>query len=93
MDRITFLTKRFPVAAFCALVVVFSYAAYFLPLPGIGVLFLIAVVPSAVAIALVATTKGKSSVRSLLSQLTQWRISIKWVVIALVTALAMRLAL
>jgi membrane protease YdiL (CAAX protease family) len=54
--------------------------------------FTIVLVPAVVAIALAVASHGRSSVHALLGKLTQLRISLKWFVIAIVVACAMRLA-
>ena len=93
MNIIMSLIKRYPVAWFCALTVVLSFAAYFLPLPREVLPFLIVLVPALVSIALAGITDGRDGVRSLLGKLAQWRVSLKWVVIALILGLATRLAM
>lgn len=92
MNRITLSLRQFPVATFCLLTVLLSLASYFLPVPREALPFIFVLVPSAVALILVATTEGLAGVRRLLSKLTRWRTNPAWVLGALLLALVMRLA-
>ena len=82
--------KRFPIAIFCALTVLLSFASYLTTVPREALPFVFVLIPTLVAIALVAVTEGKVSVRALLGQLGRWRVSIRWVAGALALALADR---
>jgi uncharacterized protein len=93
MNIIKAAVKRYPVAWFCALTVVLSFAAYLLPLPREALPFLIVLVPASVSIALVGIAEGRNGIRTLLGKLAQWRVSLKWVAIALLLGLATRLAM
>ena len=93
MTSITSFLQRYPVATFCTLTILLTFATYLLPLPREALPFVMVLLPAIVAISLTAISEGSSGVRSLLSKLTQWRVSLKWVVIALATALAMRLTI
>jgi membrane protease YdiL (CAAX protease family) len=85
--------KRFPVAAFCLLTVLLSYGSYLTPIPRAALPFILVMIPALVAITLLALTEEKGAVRSLLGQLTQWRMGgPRWVLLALALALTMRLA-
>jgi membrane protease YdiL (CAAX protease family) len=84
--------KRFPVASFCVLTVALSYASYFLPIPREGLPFVFVLIPALLAIGLSAMTEGRPAVRSLLGQLTRWRVGRRWLVVAIGLGLAMRLA-
>ena len=61
--------KRFPIAILCTLTVLLSFAAYFTPIPREALPFVFVLIPTLVAIALVAVTEGKVSVRALLGQM------------------------
>lgn len=80
-------------ATFCTLTILLTFATYLLPLPREALPFVMVLIPAIIAILLVAITEGVSGVRLLLSKLTQWRISLKWLVIALAVAFAMRLTI
>jgi hypothetical protein len=81
------------VATFCTLTILLTFATYLLPLPREALPFVMVLIPAIIAISLAAITEGIPGVRSLLSKLTQWRISLKWLAIALAVALAMRLTI
>jgi uncharacterized protein len=85
--------KKHVLTIFCALTIAGSFAATLLPLPRDVVPVVILFIPALIAIALSALSDGKSGVRSLLGKLTQWRISFKWVLIAVVLAFVMRLTI
>jgi membrane protease YdiL (CAAX protease family) len=89
----SFLTHH-AVATFCTLSILLSLACYLLPIPhGEAVEFVIVLVPTLVAIVLAALIEGGPGVRSLLGKLAQWRISFKWLAIALGIAFTMRLTI
>ena len=92
MNTIMYPLKRFPIAIFCTVTVLLSYASYLTPIPREALPFAFVLIPTIVAIALVAATEGKAGVRALVGQLGRWRVGIRWVVGALGLALAMRLA-
>ena len=93
MTTIRLLINRQPVAIFCTVTVLLSFATYLLPLPRAVLPFLIVLIPASMATALTAITAGMAGVRSLLSKLGQWRIKPKWLVITLLLALGVRLAI
>jgi len=93
MTRITSFFQRYPVGIFCTLTILLSFGAYLLPLPREVVPFVMVLVPATIGILMAAITDGYQGVRSLLGQLTRWKISLKWLAIALATALVMRLVI
>jgi membrane protease YdiL (CAAX protease family) len=94
MTGIKSFLRRHSVAIFCTLTILLSFACYLLPiLHGEAVQFAIALVPTFVAIMLTSITEGGTGVHFLLGKLTQRRMSLKWLAIALAVALAMRLTI
>lgn len=93
MQTLTLLIKRHVLVIFCALTISLTFAATLLPLPSEVIPVLMVFIPTLMAIALTALSEGTVGVRSLLGKLTQWRISLKWVFIALVLALLIRLTM
>ena len=93
MNRMTSLSKQHALAIFCGLTITLTFAATLLSLPGEGVPVVIVFIPALMAIALTALTDGKAGVRALLGKLTQWRISFKWVLIAVALGFVMRLTI
>lgn len=93
MNALTSFIKRHALASFCTLTIALTFAATLLPLPGEVIPVVMVFIPALMAIALTALSEGKAGVRSLLGKLAQWRISLKWVVIALTLALMMRLTM
>lgn len=93
MNTVTSFVTRQPVALFGGLTLLLTFATYLLPLPSEVLPFLIVLLPTLIAIGLTALSEGGKGVRSLLGQLGQWRISFKWLIIALGLALLMRLAI
>ena len=93
MNMLISRIKQRALAIFCILTIALSFAATLLPLPTevipVGMVF----IPALMAICLTALSEGKTGVRLLLSKLVQWRISIKWVIIALALAFAVRLTM
>lgn len=92
MQTLTLLIKRHVLVIFCTLTISLTFAATLLPLPGEVIPVVMVFIPALMAIALTALSDGMAGVRSLLSKLAQWRISLKWVVIALALAFIIRLA-
>ena len=93
MNPIRLLINRQPVAIFCSVTILLSFAAYLLPLPRAGVPFLMVLIPAIIAMALTAITAGRAGVRALLRQVGQWRVSPQWLIIILLLALLVRLAM
>jgi membrane protease YdiL (CAAX protease family) len=93
MNRLTSRIKKHALTIFCALPITLTFAATLLPLPGEVVPVVIVFVPALIAIALSALSDGKAGVRSLLGKLTQWRISLKWVLMAVALGFVMRLTI
>ena len=85
--------KQHALAIFCTITIVLTFAATRLPLPGEAIPVVIVFIPALMSILLTALSEGKAGVRSLLAKLAQWRISLKWVVIALALALVIRLTM
>lgn len=92
MQTLTLLLKRHVLVIFCTLTISLTFAATLLPLPGEVIPVVMVFIPALMAIALSALSEGTVGVRSLLAKLAQWRISLKWVVIALALAFIIRLA-
>ena len=91
MNILISLMKQHALAIFCTLTIALSFAATLLPLRGEAVAVVMVFIPALMALALAALSDGKAGVRSLLGKLTRWRISLKWVVIALALALVVHL--
>jgi membrane protease YdiL (CAAX protease family) len=85
--------KHHSLVIFCMLTIALTFAATLLPLAGEGIAVVVVFIPALVAISLTALSDGTSGVRSLLVKLAHWRISLKWVVIALTLALVVRLTI
>jgi membrane protease YdiL (CAAX protease family) len=92
MNR-SYLTGATAVAIFASVTMILSFAVYLLPVTRAALPFLIVLVPAVVASALTAMSEGLAGVRALWGKLEQWRISPKWLAIALLLALVMRLAM
>lgn len=93
MNGISWTLRRFPVATFCVLTVLLSFATYLTPIPRAGLPFVLVAIPAAVALALAAATEGGRGIRSLLGRLALRHMGgIRWLIGALALALAMRLA-
>lgn len=90
MNRVTSLTKQHALAIFCVLTITLTFAATLLRLPGEGVLVVIVFIPAVIAIVLTALSEGKVGVQMLLGKLTQWRIGIKWMFVAVALGFVMR---
>jgi membrane protease YdiL (CAAX protease family) len=82
--------KQYSLAIFCVLTIALTFAVTLLPLPGEVIAVLMVFIPAFIAIALTALSEGKTGVRSLLGKLAEWRISLKWVGVALSLAFVMR---
>lgn len=93
MNMLISLIKQHALAIFCTLTIALSSAATLLPLPREVIPVAIVFIPALMAILLTALSEGKAGVRSLLAKLAQWRMSLKWVVIALAMALVIRLTM
>jgi membrane protease YdiL (CAAX protease family) len=86
--------ERFSLPAFLILTPLISLAIpLFLPLPSEVVPLLIAIIPALMAILLTAISDGRKGVVALLKKIIQWRMSIKWYVVAFGLALGLRLAM
>ncbi len=93
MNMLISRIKQRALAIFCTLTIALSFAATLLPLPTEVIPVVMVFIPALMAICLTALSEGKTGVRLLLSKLVQWRISIKWVIIALALAFAVRLTM
>lgn len=93
MNIFTSLIKQHALTLFCALTIALTFASTLLPLPGEIIAVAMVFIPALMAISLTAFSEGKVGVRSLLHKLVQWRISLSWVAIALLLALAIRLTM
>jgi membrane protease YdiL (CAAX protease family) len=93
MTSIALAPRRYAVIVFGTLTILLTFATYLLPLPREALAFVMVWIPAVLAIILTAINEGSSGVRSLLGQLTHWRISLKWLLTALLVTAAMRLAI
>ena len=93
MKTPTSIIKQHALALFCGLTIALTFAATLLPLPGEVAAVVMVFIPALLAISLTAVSEGREGVRSLLGKLAHWRISLKWVVIALALALVIRLTM
>ena len=88
----TFL-EQYSLHLFLILTPLISLAiAFFLPLSIELIVLLLILVPATLAILFTALAEGRKSVAVLLSKLFQWRISLKWYVVALGAPIGMILA-
>lgn len=87
------LIKQNALAVFCTLTIALTFTSTLLPLPGEVIPIVMVFIPALMAISLTALSEGKTGVRSLLDKLAQWRIGLKWVIIALTLALTIRLTM
>ena len=93
MNPLTSLIKRHALVIFCALTIALTFTVSLLPIPAEAAPVVMVFIPALMALALTAFAEGKTGMRSLLGKLTHWRISLKWVVIALGLAFLMRLTI
>lgn len=93
MNTIRLLINRQPVAIFCSVTILLSFAVYLLPLPRAGLPFLMVLIPAVMAMALTGITEGAAGVRALLRKVGHWRVSPPWLVTTLLLALLVRLAM
>jgi membrane protease YdiL (CAAX protease family) len=73
------------------LTIALTFAATVLPLPGEMIAVVMVFIPALMAISLTALSEGKVGVQSLLGKLTQWRMSLRWVLIAVALGFLLRL--
>jgi membrane protease YdiL (CAAX protease family) len=86
--------ERFSISLFLILVPLISLAIpLFFPLPAEIVPLLIALLPAFLAILFTALTGGGKGISALMRRSFQWRVGIKWYVVAVGLALALRLAM
>jgi membrane protease YdiL (CAAX protease family) len=85
--------KQHALAIFCALTIALTFATALLPVPGELAAVVMVFIPALLSISLTAISEGRAGVRSLFGKLAHWRISLKWVVIALALALVIRLTM
>lgn len=94
MNITTTLIERYSLPAFLILTPLLSLAIpLFLFLPPEITPLMIAILPALLATILTALTQGRTGVRALWKKPFQWRVGIKWYVIALGLALGLRLAM
>src|SRR5919109_2336100 len=93
MKTLITLTDQHALTIFCTLTIALTFASSLLPLPGEAIPVVMVFIPALMAIGLTALSEGKTGVRLLLGKMGQWRIRIKWVIIALALAFAVRLAM
>ncbi len=75
---------------FCGVTVVLTVGLLFL-LPGFLGPLIVVIIPTVVGIAVIATTAGRTQVRPRLFSARAWQLSVKWALISLGVALALRL--
>jgi membrane protease YdiL (CAAX protease family) len=85
--------KQHALAIFCALTIALTFATALLPVPGEAAAVVMVFIPALLSISLTAISEGRAGVGSLFGKLAHWRISLKWVVIALALALVIRLTM
>jgi len=84
MSRKPILSERSALSAYLILTPLLSLAiALFLPLPVIGIALLMLLVPSTLAILLIAWTEGRKGLGDLLKKLFEWRVGLNWYAVAL----------
>jgi len=93
MNRIASFVTRQALAVFCALTIALSFAATQLPLPSEIVPVVMVFVPTLVALSLTAVTHGWTGVWTFVSKLGQWRVRLKWIIIALALGLVLRMTM
>ena len=93
MNMVISLSKQYSLLIFCILTIALTFAATLLPMPAELTPVVVVFIPAFMAISLTALSEGKVGVWSLLGKLSQWRVKLKWVVIALVLAFVMRLTI
>jgi membrane protease YdiL (CAAX protease family) len=86
--------ERYAVTLFLILTPLISIPiVLFVPLPPAVVIFVAAFIPTLMAILLIAMIEGGKGVTALLRKLIQWRINLKWYVVALGLPLVIQLAM
>jgi len=86
--------ERYSLPAFLILTPLISLAMpLFLELPAEITPLLIAIIPALMGIILAALSEGRKGAGALLRKLFQWRVGLKWYLIALGTALVLRLTM
>jgi uncharacterized protein len=93
LNRIASFVTCQALAVFCALTIALSFAATQLPLPSEIVPVVMVFVPTLVALSLTAVTDGWTGVRTFVSKLGQWRVRLKWIVMALALGLVLRMTM
>jgi membrane protease YdiL (CAAX protease family) len=91
IDRPTLLIEQYALTIFCVLTIALTFAATVLPLSGEVIAVVMVLIPAFIAISLTVFLEGQGGVRSLLGKLTQWRISLRWVLIAVALGFLLRL--
>ncbi len=87
------IMERYSLPAFLILTPLISLAiALFLPLPTVAIALLLILIPATLAILLAALAEGRKGVAELLKKLFQWRVGLKWYVIALAMPVGIILA-
>lgn len=85
--------KQYPVASFIAATLGLSFATMLLPFPKDGAFVMIAsimvLIPTLVACTLVTVIAGRKGLSAFLREVFNWRMSLKWMVIAFVLGFAM----
>jgi len=85
------LIRRYPVQVFCVATILLSFAAYLLPIPREVVPFIMVLIPTGVALVCAAVEAGGAGVRALLGKLSFSKLSLRWILVAVAIAAAMRL--
>ena len=93
MNTKSTIVERYSLPAYLILTPLLSLAiALFLPLPTVAIALLLILIPAALAILLTALAEGRKSAAELLKKLFQWRVGLKWYIVALVIPVGIILA-
>ncbi len=93
MGKTSLFVREYAAAIFSLLTILLTFTSYLLPIPRREVTFVMVLIPAIVALCMAGIIEGRPGVRALVVQLTRWRLQLKWVGVALGTALLMRLAI
>ncbi len=87
--------KQHPVTTFIVLTLSLSLAVFLVPVPKESafelIAFMLVIIPTVVAVALVGVMHGRHGLRVFLSDIFNWHVALKWVVIALSVSFTIRL--
>ena len=93
MNTKSTIMERYSLPAYLILTPLLSLAiALFLPLLTVAIALLLILIPAALAILLTTLAEGRKSAAELLKKLFQWRVGLKWYIVALVIPVGIILA-